>query len=70
MDNQTLQGAKHLTGAKRASLQSIQPYIAGSWGTEVEALYGEMSSLFGTVRSPRVTWPGSAGGETQSDQNG
>ncbi|MFA0284755.1 glycerate kinase, partial [Vibrio sp. 10N.222.55.F12] len=24
-----------------------------SLGTEVEALYGEMSSLFGTVRSPQ-----------------
>ncbi|MEZ8386860.1 glycerate kinase, partial [Vibrio splendidus] len=39
---------------KRASLQGIPTIgIAGSLGSEVEALYGEMSSLFGTVRSPQ-----------------
>ncbi|MCW0469413.1 hypothetical protein OH492_11615 [Vibrio chagasii] len=27
--------------------------IAGSLGTQVEALYGEMASLFGTVRAPQ-----------------
>ncbi|WP_439146415.1 glycerate kinase [Vibrio sp.] len=54
MDNQTLQGKTPYGIAKRASLQGIPTIgIAGSLGTEVEALYGEMSSLFGTVRSPQ-----------------
>ncbi|MFA0310816.1 glycerate kinase [Vibrio splendidus] len=54
MDNQTLQGKTPYGVAKRASLQGIPTIgIAGSLGTEVEALYGEMSSLFGTVRSPQ-----------------
>ena len=54
MDNQTLQGKTSYGIAKRASLQGIPTIgIAGSLGTEVEALYGEMSSLFGTVRSPQ-----------------
>ena len=55
MDNQTLQGKTPYGIAKRASLQGIPTIgIAGSLGTEVEALYGEMSSLFGTVRSPQL----------------
>ncbi|UPR59551.1 glycerate kinase [Vibrio sp. ED004] len=55
MDNQTLQGKTPYGIAKRASLQGIPTIgIAGSLGTEVEALYGEMSSLFGTVRSPQT----------------
>ncbi|MCL4107485.1 UNVERIFIED_CONTAM: hypothetical protein GTU68_011480 [Idotea baltica] len=54
MDNQTLQGKTPYGIAKRASIQGIPTIgIAGSLGTEVEALYGEMSSLFGTVRSPQ-----------------
>ncbi|MEZ8493679.1 glycerate kinase [Vibrio splendidus] len=54
MDNQTLQGKTPYGIAKRASLQGIPTIgIAGSLGAEVEALYGEMSSLFGTVRSPQ-----------------
>ncbi|MEZ9699883.1 glycerate kinase [Vibrio sp. 10N.261.46.E12] len=55
MDNQTLQGKTPYGIAKRASLQGIPTIgIAGSLGTEVEALYGEMSSLFGTVRSSQT----------------
>ncbi|MCK8084149.1 glycerate kinase [Vibrio sp. 1CM8B] len=55
MDNQTLQGKAPYGIAKRASLQGIPTIgIAGSLGTEVEALYGEMNSLFGTVRSPQT----------------
>jgi glycerate kinase len=55
MDNQTLQGKTPYGIAKRASLQGIPTIgIAGSLGTEVEVLYGEMSSLFGTVRSPQT----------------
>ncbi|MCF7506779.1 glycerate kinase [Vibrio sp. L3-7] len=55
MDNQTLQGKTPYGIAKRASFQGIPTIgIAGSLGTEVEALYGEMSSLFGTVRSPQT----------------
>ncbi|MEZ8612906.1 MULTISPECIES: glycerate kinase [unclassified Vibrio] len=55
MDNQTLQGKTPYGIAKRASLQGIPTIgVAGSLGTEVEALYGEMSSLFGTVRSPQT----------------
>ncbi|MEZ8861553.1 glycerate kinase [Vibrio sp. 10N.247.311.51] len=55
MDNQTLQGKTPYGIAKRASLQGIPTIgIAGSLGTEVEALYGEMNSLFGTVRSPQT----------------
>ena len=54
MDNQTLQGKTPYGIAKRASLQGIPTIgIAGSLGTQVEALYGEMTSLFGTVRSPQ-----------------
>ncbi len=54
MDNQTLQGKTPYGIAKRASLQGIPTIgIAGSLGTQVEALYGEMASLFGTVRSPQ-----------------
>lgn len=54
MDNQTLQGKTPYGIAKRASLQGIPTIgVAGSLGSEVEALYGEMSSLFGTVRSPQ-----------------
>ncbi|MCK8074995.1 glycerate kinase [Vibrio sp. 1CM2L] len=55
MDNQTLQGKTPYGIAKRASLQGIPTIgVAGSLGSEVEALYGEMSSLFGTVRSPQT----------------
>ncbi|WP_086968751.1 glycerate kinase [Vibrio coralliirubri] len=55
MDNQTLQGKTPYGIAKRASLQGIPTIgIAGSLGTKVEALYGEMNSLFGTVRSPQT----------------
>ncbi|OQQ09155.1 glycerate kinase [Vibrio splendidus] len=55
MDNQTLQGKTPYGIAKRASLQGIPTIgIAGSLGTEVEALYGEMNSLFGTVRAPQT----------------
>ncbi|WP_172378641.1 glycerate kinase [Vibrio sp. Vb339] len=55
MDNQTLQGKTPYGIAKRASLQGIPTIgIAGSLGIEVEALYGEMNSLFGTVRSPQT----------------
>ena len=55
MDNQTLQGKTPYGIAKRASLRGIPTIgIAGSLGTEVEALYGEMNSLFGTVRSPQT----------------
>ncbi|WP_086774009.1 glycerate kinase [Vibrio coralliirubri] len=55
MDNQTLQGKTPYGIAKRASLQGIPTIgIAGSLGTEVEALYSEMNSLFGTVRSPQT----------------
>ncbi|MFA0112282.1 glycerate kinase [Vibrio sp. 10N.261.46.E11] len=54
MDNQTLQGKTPYGIAKRASLQGIPTIgIAGSLGAEVEALYDEMNSLFGTVRSPQ-----------------
>ncbi|NOI39905.1 glycerate kinase [Vibrio sp. 070316B] len=54
MDNQTLQGKTPYGIAKRASLQGIPTIgIAGSLGTQVEALYGEMASLFGTVRAPQ-----------------
>ncbi len=54
MDNQTLQGKTPYGIAKRASLQGIPTIgIAGALGTQVEALYGEMASLFGTVRSPQ-----------------
>ncbi|WP_333912160.1 glycerate kinase [Vibrio coralliirubri] len=55
MDNQTLQGKTPYGIAKRASLQGIPTIgIAGSLGAEVEALYSEMNSLFGTVRSPQT----------------
>ncbi|CDU00132.1 glycerate kinase I [Vibrio coralliirubri] len=55
MDNQTLQGKTPYGVAKRASLQGIPTIgIAGSLGAEVEALYSEMNSLFGTVRSPQT----------------
>ncbi|MEC7941534.1 MAG: glycerate kinase [Pseudomonadota bacterium] len=54
MDNQTLQGKTPYGIAKRASLQGIPTIgIAGSLGAQVEALYDEMASLFGTVRSPQ-----------------
>ena len=54
MDNQTLQGKTPYGIAKRASLQGIPTIgIAGSLGTDVDDLYPQMSSLFGTVRSPQ-----------------
>jgi len=54
MDNQTLQGKTPYGIAKRAALQGIPTIgIAGSLGTDVDDLYGEMNSVFGTVRSPQ-----------------
>ncbi|TCN83277.1 glycerate kinase [Vibrio crassostreae] len=54
MDNQTLQGKTPFGIAQRALKQDIPTIgIAGSLGTDVEKLYGSMSSLFGTVRSPQ-----------------
>jgi len=54
MDNQTLQGKTPYGIAKRAALQGIATIgIAGSLGTDVDDLYGEMSCIFGTVRSPQ-----------------
>ena len=54
MDNQTLQGKTPFGIAQRALMQNIPTIsIAGSLGKDVEKLYGSMSSLFGTVRSPQ-----------------
>lgn len=54
MDNQTLQGKTPFGIAQRAQKLNIPTIgIAGSLGKEVEKLYGSMSSLFGTVRSPQ-----------------
>ncbi|CAH7095880.1 Glycerate kinase [Vibrio chagasii] len=54
MDNQTLQGKTPYGIAKRAQKLNISTIgIAGSLGQDVEKLYGSMSSLFGTVRSPQ-----------------
>ena len=54
MDNQTLQGKTPFGIAQRALKQNIPTIgIAGSLGKDVEKLYGSMSSLFGTVRSPQ-----------------
>ncbi|MEZ8608033.1 glycerate kinase [Vibrio sp. 10N.222.55.A3] len=54
MDNQTLQGKTPFGIAQRAQKLSIPTIgIAGSLGQDVEKLYGSMSSLFGTVRSPQ-----------------
>lgn len=54
MDNQTLQGKTPFGIAQRAQKLNIPTIgIAGSLGTDVEKLYGSMSSLFGTVRSPQ-----------------
>ena len=55
MDNQTLQGKTPYGIAKRAAKQGIPTLaIAGSLGSEVEALYGDIYSVFGTVRSPQT----------------
>ena len=54
MDNQTLQGKTPFGIAQRAQQLNIPTIgIAGSLGQDVEKLYGSMSSLFGTVRSPQ-----------------
>ncbi|WP_261886045.1 glycerate kinase [Vibrio pomeroyi] len=54
MDNQTLQGKTPFGIAQRAQKLNIPTIgIAGSLGEDVEKLYGSMSSLFGTVRSPQ-----------------
>ena len=54
MDNQTLQGKTPFGSAQRAQKLNIPTIgIAGSLGQDVEKLYGSMSSLFGTVRSPQ-----------------
>ncbi len=54
MDNQTLNGKTPFGVAKRAQARNIPVIaIAGSLGTEVEALYDTIGSIFGTVRSPQ-----------------
>ncbi|MEZ9701060.1 glycerate kinase [Vibrio sp. 10N.261.46.E12] len=54
MDNQTLQGKTPFGIAQRAQQLNIPIIgIAGSLGKDVEKLYGSMSSVFGTVRSPQ-----------------
>lgn len=54
MDNQTLNGKTPFGVAKRALALDIPVLaIAGSLGTEVEALYDTIGSIFGTVRSPQ-----------------
>lgn len=54
MDNQTLNGKTPFGIAKRAQARGIPVIaIAGSLGTEVEALYDKIGSIFGTVRSPQ-----------------
>ena len=54
MDNQTLHGKAPYGIAKRANKQGIPVIaIAGSLGTEVDALYDNIGSIFGTVRSPQ-----------------
>ncbi|MGB5446044.1 MAG: glycerate kinase [Psychromonas sp.] len=54
MDNQTLNGKTPFGIAKRALARDIPVIaIAGSLGTEVEALYNTIGSIFGTVRSPQ-----------------
>ena len=55
MDNQTLNGKTPFGVAKRAQARDIPIIaIAGSLGTEVEALYDTIGSIFGTVRSPQA----------------
>ncbi|WP_435234748.1 glycerate kinase [Psychromonas sp. PT13] len=55
MDNQTLNGKTPFGIAKRAHARNIPVIsIAGSLGTEVDALYHIMNSIFGTVRSPQA----------------
>jgi len=55
MDNQTLNGKTPFGIAKRAHARNIPVIsIAGSLGTEVDALYRIMNSIFGTVRSPQA----------------
>ncbi len=54
MDNQTLNGKTPFGIAQRAVQRGIPVIaIAGSLGTEVDALYDSMGSIFGTVRSPQ-----------------
>ncbi len=54
MDNQTLNGKTPYGIAQRAVQRGIPVIaIAGSLGTEVDALYDSMGSIFGTVRSPQ-----------------
>jgi glycerate kinase len=54
MDNQTLQGKTPYGIAKRAGLQGIPSIgIAGSLGENIDELYGQMSCIFGAVRSPQ-----------------
>jgi glycerate kinase len=55
MDNQTLNGKTPFGIAKRAQARGIPVIaIAGSLGSEVEALYDTIGSIFGTVRSPQA----------------
>ena len=55
MDNQTLNGKTPFGVAKRALARDIPVIaIAGSLGTEVEALYDTIGGIFGTVRSPQA----------------
>tara|TARA_R110001583_G_scaffold52393_1_gene162771 strand:+ start:13477 stop:14628 length:1152 start_codon:yes stop_codon:yes gene_type:complete len=54
MDNQTLQGKTPYGIAKRAKAKSIPVIgISGSLGKEIDGLYNQMDSIFGTVRSPQ-----------------
>lgn len=54
MDNQTLQGKTPYGIAKRAKAKSIPVIgISGSLGKEIDGLYSQMDSIFGTVRSPQ-----------------
>lgn len=55
MDNQTLNGKTPFGIAKRAKARGIPVIsIAGSLGTEVDALYSAMDCIFGTVRAPQT----------------
>jgi len=54
MDNQTLNGKTPFGIAKRAQARGIPVIaIAGSLGSEVDALYDTIGSIFGSVRSPQ-----------------
>ncbi|MGB2079829.1 MAG: glycerate kinase [Vibrio sp.] len=55
MDNQTIQGKTPYGIAKRAKARGIPVIgIAGSLGTQVEALYPHMNAVFATIRSPQA----------------